>query len=78
MDKEKQEFQLGDTAYMIDEDYRFFESEVYLIYLKNGKYYYETHDIDFVKKDIGDWVFTSEMFRELHIESIIEEAESGI
>jgi hypothetical protein len=67
--KEKQEFQLGDTAYMVDEDYRFFEGKVYLIYLKDGKYYYETHDIDFEYKDINDWVFSSELYRELHLES---------
>jgi hypothetical protein len=31
---EKQKFQLGDTAYMIDEDFRCFESEVYrIVYL---------------------------------------------
>lgn len=65
MDNEKQEFQLGDVAYMIDEDYRFFESEVYRIELKDGKYYYDTHDIDYELKDIGDWVFTSELYKEL-------------
>ncbi|WP_259473345.1 hypothetical protein [Clostridium estertheticum] len=67
--KEKQEFQLGDTAYMIDEDYRFFESEVYRIELKDGKYYYDTHDIDFCYEDINDWVFNTEMYREIHLES---------
>lgn len=67
--KEKQEFQLGDAAYMIDEDYRFFESEVYSITLKDGKYYYDTHDIDFELKDINDWVFSTEMYREMHLES---------
>jgi len=65
VDNEKQEFQLGDVAYMIDEDYRFFESEVYRIELKDGKYYYDTHDIDYELKDIGDWVFTSELYKEL-------------
>lgn len=71
MDKEKQEFQLGDTAYMIDEDYRFFESEVYRIELRNSKYYYDTHDCDFEFKDIGDWGFKSEMYRELHLEAMM-------
>ena len=70
MDKEKQEFQLGGTAYMIDEDYRFFEGEVYRIELKDGKFYYETPSCDFEGKDIGDWVFTSELYRELHMEVI--------
>ena len=70
MNEEKQEFQLGNIAYMIDEDYRFFESEVHRIALHNGKYYYETHDCDFEVKDIGDWVFTSELYRELHLEVI--------
>ena len=70
MEKEKQEFQLGDIVYMIDEDYRFFESEVYRIELRNGKYYYETSDVDFEFKDIGDWVFKSEMYREMHLEAM--------
>ncbi|WP_242844694.1 hypothetical protein [Clostridium botulinum] len=56
---------------MIDEDYRFFESEVCSIELKNGKYYYNTHDCDFEDKDIGDWVFESEMYRELHLEAMM-------
>lgn len=68
MDKEKQEFQLGDTAYMIDEDYRFFESTVYRIELNKGKYYYETSDVDFGYKDIGEWVFKSEQEREMYLE----------
>ncbi|MBD5589286.1 hypothetical protein [Clostridium botulinum] len=71
IDKEKQEFELGDIAYMIDEDYNFFESEVYRIELKNGKYYYETSDVDFELKDIGDWVFKSEIYREMHLEVLI-------
>jgi len=71
MDKENQEFQLGNIAYMIDDDYRFFESEVYRIELKNGKYYYDTHDCDFEFNDIGDWVFKSEMYRELHLEAMM-------
>ena len=69
-EKEKQEFQLGDTAYMIDEDYRFFESEVYKIELDNGKYYY-TAECDFEYVDIGDWVFKSEAERELHLEALM-------
>lgn len=70
-EKEFQQFQLGDTAYMIDEDYRFFESEVKRIDLDKGKYFYTTNDADFEFKDIGDWVFTSEMYRELHLEAMI-------
>lgn len=60
MDKEVQGFQLGDTAYMVDEDYRFFESTVRKIGLEDGQYYYETFDVDFEYKDIGKWVFKSE------------------
>lgn len=71
MDKEKQEFQLGDIAYMIDEDYKFFEEEVYRIELNHGKYFYETRDADFEYKDIGDWVFTSELYREIHMENML-------
>jgi len=67
---EKQMFQLGDIAYMIDDDYRFFENEVYRIELKDEKYYYDTHDIDFEFKDIGDWVFESKTYRELHLEAM--------
>ena len=69
MDKEKQEFQLGDTAYMIDEDYRFFESTVKRIGLDKGKYYYETSDVDFEYGDIGEWVFKSDSERAMHLEN---------
>ncbi|MBZ9693261.1 hypothetical protein [Clostridium sp. M14] len=70
-DKEEiQEFQLGDTAYMIDEDYRFFESEIYKIELDNSKYYYTTGDCDFECRDIGTWVFKSKKYRELYLESL--------
>jgi hypothetical protein len=72
MNKEKQEFQLGDIAYMIDEDYRFFESDVHTISLNDGKYYYETRDVDFEFKDIGDWVFTSAIYREIHFVNVFE------
>lgn len=65
--KEPQEFNLGDTAYMIDEDFKFFESEVYRIELSKGEYLYETSDCDFEFKDIGKWVFKSEMDRQLHL-----------
>lgn len=71
IDKEKQKFQLGDIAYMIDEDYRFFESEIWRIELRDGKYYYETYDCDFSNKDIGDWVFKSKTYREVHLEAMI-------
>lgn len=65
--KEKQEFQLGDTAYMVDEDYRFFEGEVYKIELNDGKYEYTADGADFTNDDIGDWVFTSKEVREMHV-----------
>lgn len=68
-DDETQEFQLGDTAYMIDEDYRFFESEVYKIELDNGRYYYDTDDGDFESSEIGKWVFKSYLDRQLYLES---------
>jgi len=76
-DKEKQEFQLGDTAYCIDEDYRFFESTVYRIELNKEKYFYTSGDADFEFKDIGDWVFTSEIYREIHLENKIEIGEQN-
>ena len=68
-DTNEQQFQLGDIAYMIDEDYRFFESTVNRIDLNKGEYFYTTNDADFGFKDIGDWVFTSEMYRGLHLEN---------
>lgn len=69
-EKEKQEFQLGDIAYCIDEDYRYFENEIYQISIDNGKYFYQTHDIDFSFSDIGDWVFKSEVHRKIHLENL--------
>lgn len=67
MNKEKQEFQLGDTAYMIDSDYRCFESEIWQISLHSGEYCYQTHDCDFTYKDIDEWVFKSELSREIKL-----------
>lgn len=61
MNKEipKQKFQIGDTVYMIDDDYRFFEAIVTHIRLitfgkKAGTIKY-TADCDFTDKDIEDW-----------------------
>lgn len=75
----KQEFQLGDTAYMIDEDYRYFESMVNRIDLDEGGCFYTTNDADFSYKDIGDWVFTSELYRQIHMENMFgnEEYKNG-
>lgn len=68
-----QKFQLGDIEYMIDDDYRYFESEVYKIeLLDNGEYYYSTGDCDFSYEDIDDWVFESELFRDIHLENLME------
>lgn len=65
MNKEKQEFQLGDTAYFVDDDYRFYESEVYRIELtKDGNFLYETRDDDFEFKDIDERVFKTEEDRD--------------
>lgn len=73
MDKKKQEFQLGDIAYMIDDDYNFFEGIVYRMELCNdGKIEYSAGMCDFTSNDIGDWVFESELFRGLHMESLFE------
>jgi len=68
--KEAQEFNLGDTAYMIDEDFKFFESEVYRVELSKGKYLYDTYDVEFEYKDIGEWVFKSERDRQLYLELV--------
>lgn len=69
MQRKKQKFQLGDVAYMIDADYGFYECEVYRIDLIDGKYIY-TCETDFDDDDIGDWVFTSEIERELYLEAM--------
>lgn len=69
-DKEHQLFQLGDTAYMIDEDFRFFESIVYKIELSyEGEYYYDSYDMEFSTKDIGKRVFKSEIDRQIYLET---------
>ncbi|EDS77134.1 hypothetical protein CBC_A1642 [Clostridium botulinum C str. Eklund] len=68
--QKKQQFQLGDIAYMIDADYNFYESEIYRIDLINDKYIY-TCETDFEDNDIGDWVLTSEVARELHLEAML-------
>ena len=66
MNKIKQEFQLGDIAYFVDEDHRWFESEVHRVELcRDGTIEYSTYDCEFTSKDIGDWVFKSEEDREI-------------
>lgn len=66
MAKPKQEFQLGDIAYMVDSDYRWSESEVHRVELcRDGTIEYSTWDCDFNTDDIGDWVFKSEQDREM-------------
>ncbi|TCO69531.1 regulator [Marinisporobacter balticus] len=68
---EKQEFELGDTAYMIDEDYKCFESTVFRITLnRKGIYDYDTYDADFGARDIGEWVFKSEQEREMYLRTM--------
>ena len=59
---EKQEFQIGDTIYCIDEDYREFEDIVVSITLEsNGSITYTGNDgWDFFKEDIGNEVFKTE------------------
>lgn len=69
-DKEHQVFQLGDTAYMIDEDFRLFESTVYKIELSyQGNYYYDSYDMEFTTEDIGKSVFKTELDRQIYLES---------
>lgn len=76
MNKEipKQKFQIGDTVYMIDDDYRFFEATVTDIRLitlgkEIGIIEYTAY-CDFTDKDIGEWVFESELLREIHMENL--------
>lgn len=76
MNKEipKQKFQIGDTAYIIDDDYRFFEATVTHIRLitlgKEAGTIEYTADCDFTDKYIGSWVFESKLFREIHMENL--------
>lgn len=67
--KEIQHFQLGDTAYFIDEDCRFFESEVWTIHFSDGRYNYDTRDTDFEHEDVGRWVFKTAQERERFLEN---------
>jgi hypothetical protein len=67
-----QQFKLGDIAYFMDEDYRFFEGMVYRIELEEEGYSYAAYGCDFESKDIGDWVFTSEIYREIHVQNLFE------
>lgn len=61
---EKQEFQVGDTAYIVDEDYNFYEEIVYRIEIWDNIITYETSSVDFIKEYIDNWVFKSEIDRE--------------
>ena len=76
MNKEiqKQKFQIGNTVYMIDDDYSFFEATVTDIRLitlgKEAGTIEYTADCDFTDKDIGEWVFESELSREIHMENL--------
>ena len=56
---EKQEFQIGDTIYCLDEDFREFEDIVVSITLEsNGSITYTGNDgWDFFKESIGEEVF---------------------
>lgn len=64
-DQPKQEFQVGDIAYLVDEDFRWWESQVHRVeLLRNGEIEYSTWDLDFASKDINDWVFKSAQDRE--------------
>lgn len=63
----RQEFQVGDIAYMVDEDHRWFESEVHRVELcRDGTIEYSTWDCDFTTEDINDWVYTSSQNREIY------------
>ena len=59
---EKQEFQIGDTIYCLDEDFREFEDIVVNISLEaDGSISYTANEgWDFFKEDIGNGVFKTE------------------
>lgn len=64
---EKQEFQIGETAYLLDCDMSFFEEKIQTISLRfDGKTIeYETVEgLEFTKDDIGKTVFKSAESRE--------------
>lgn len=63
----KQEFQVGDTAYIVDEDYNFYEEIVYRIEVWDNIITYETSSVDFIKEDIDNWIFKSEIDRKRRI-----------
>lgn len=59
------DFNLGDIVYYVDDDYRWFETEVYRIELCNdGTIEYTTDHMDFNTYDVGKWVFKTEEDRE--------------
>lgn len=62
MSTEIKKFEIGDIAYILDENYNFFENKVYRIEFTDWKYHYYTHDVDFYYEDIGVWVFTAEVY----------------
>lgn len=64
-EKIKLDFNLGDMVYYIDDNCRWFETEVYRIELcEDGTIEYTTPVIDFDTYDIGKWVFKTEEDRE--------------
>lgn len=70
-DFEKLEFNLGDPVYYVDDDSNFFEEEVRRIEINRDRSIsYSTWDLDFLKEDIGEWIFKSEMEREFKMESL--------
>lgn len=64
----KQIFQVGDIAYMIDEDFKQYESKVYSVTLeRNNIISYDTYDDDFTDEDIDKRVFKTEEDREIYL-----------
>lgn len=64
---EKQEFQIGETAYFIDDDMRFYEERIRRISLSfdGNTIEYETVDgFEFTKDKINNTVFKNEESRE--------------
>ena len=66
----KQEFQIGETAYFIDDDMRFYEERIRKISLSfdSKTIEYETVDgFEFTKDDINNTVFKSKESRESYL-----------
>lgn len=64
MGKPKQEFQLGDIAYIVDCDCKYCEEVQNVSLCEDNTIEYSTYNWDFTANDIGKWVFKTEEDRD--------------